>query len=203
MAFRATALAIALGTAWAWTPLRAQESAKETPSTVSDEHPTNEVGVLIHGVEWTSIPSETPGKARVKHGLAPALTYGIASGAMVAEYQGAHAPVQIEAGRPVICICHFYSLPGDPVLVRLHPNKKNARELDGGKIHVGYKTVRAETADLVPVTISQPENRVWLVQPQQALAAGEYALMLGVQNMAIFPFSVAEARQSGAGPEKH
>ena len=202
MSFRATALAIALGAASALSPLHAQESAKETPPTVSDEYPTNSVGVLIHGVEWTSISPQTPGKTRVKHGFAPALTYGIASGAMVAEFEGGRAPVQIETARPVICICHFFSLPGDPVLVRLHPNKKNARELDAGKIHVGSKTAQADAADLIPVTVSQPENRVWLVQPQQALPAGEYALMLGVQNMSIFPFSVAGATQPAAAPEK-
>lgn len=98
-----------------------------------------------------------------------------------------HARVQIEPGWPVICICHVLSLPGNPALVRLHP-KKNFRDLYGGNLHIGAKLERAEKDDLVPTTISQPESAVWLVQPQQALPAGEYALMLGTQNLSILPW---------------
>ena len=88
-------------------------------------------------------------------------------------------------------------LPGSPALVRLHA-KKSFRELDGGKVHVGYKTAEAEQSDLIPINTSQPEESIWLVQPQQDLPAGEYALMAGTQNMAIFPFTV-DAPPSPAG----
>jgi hypothetical protein len=97
--------------------------------------------------------------------------------------------VQVEPGRPILCVCHLISVPGKPVLVRLHP-KKDIRELDAGKLHMSAKIAEAQKSDLIPAGISQPENGVWLIQPQQALAAGEYALMLGTQSLGIFPFSV-------------
>jgi hypothetical protein len=126
----------------------------------------------------------------------------LAPAATVTDYEGLHARVQIEPGRPVICICHLISLPGNPALVRLHP-KKNVRELDGGKLHIGAKFAEAEKSDLIPINVSQPEDTVWLVQPQQPLPAGEYALMAGTQNMNVFPFTVAAASPSSVAPEKH
>src|SRR5258708_35392870 len=42
------------------------------------------------------------------------------------------------------------------------------------------------------VDVTQPENMVWLVRPQQPLPAGEYALMLATQNVSIFPFTVTQ-----------
>jgi len=101
----------------------------------------------------------------------------------------------------MICICHLLSLPNDPVIVRLHP-KKNSRELDGGKIIVypvvgGSKTADASETDLIAVDIAHPDAHVWLVRPQSPLPAGEYALMLGSQNMNIYPFTV-----STSGAEK-
>jgi hypothetical protein len=120
---------------------------------------------------------------------------------VVSEYEGVHAPVQIEPSRPVICICRLIALPGSPALVRLHP-KKTFRELDGGKIYYGSKTAEAEQNDLIPINITQPESTVWLVQPQQDLPAGEYALMAGTQNMAIFPFTVAAPANAPPAPGK-
>ena len=156
----------------------------------------------MHSSDWISIPSEMPAKSHLKHGFAPALTYGIAPAAAVSDYEGLHARLQIEQSRPVICICHVISLPGNPALVRLHP-KKNFRQLDGGNLHIGAKIAEAEKTDLLPINISQPESMVWLVQPQQALPAGEYALMLGTQNPSIFPFTVAAASPPSVAPEKH
>lgn len=199
MAFRAIRFAIALGIASTLCPISAaqndaaQDSTPVTSRALAAEYPSNRTGILIHGADWISISAQMPAKTHVKHGFAPALTSGIAPAAMVAEYEGIHAPVRIDTGQPVICICHVLSLPGNPVLVKLHP-KKNVRELDAGKLHIGAKAAQAEAADLVTVTVSQPENGVWLVQPKQVLPDGEYALMLGVQNMSIFPFSVAEAK---------
>jgi hypothetical protein len=93
-------------------------------------------------------------------------------------------------------------MPGIPAMVRLHP-KKNFRELDGGKLRLGAKFERAEKSSLIPINISQPESTVWLVQPKQALPSGEYALMLGTQNMAIYPFTVTDASSSTVAPENH
>lgn len=204
MTSRATYAAIAIVSAL---PLLAAaqnkpDSAPAPPSTVTADYPRDRAGTFMLSSDWISIPSEMPAKSHLKHGLAPALTYGVAPATAVSDYEGLHAQVQIEPGRPVICICHVLSLPGNPALVRLHP-KKNLRELDGGNLHIRGKIEEAEKADLLPINISQPESTVWLVQPQQALPAGEYALMLGTQNVSIFPFSVAAASPSPVAPEKH
>jgi hypothetical protein len=208
MASRATYVAIVLGIASAFPPLTAAQnktspdSASATPPTVTADYPRDRAGLFMQTSDWTSIPSEAPAKIRLKHGFAPALTYGIAPAAAVTDYEGLHARIQIEPGRPVICLCHLISLPGNPALVRLHP-KKNLRELDGGNLHIGAKIAEAEKTDLIPINISQPESTVWLVQPQQALPAGEYALMLGTQNMSIFPFTVVAANPLSVAPEMH
>jgi len=202
---RMTPVAIALGILSALSVLaRAQNGATQgaastTPPTV--DYPRDRSGILIRNSDWISIPSEMPAKIHMKHGFAPALTYGIAPAGAVTDYEGLHARVQIEPGRPVICICHVISLPGNPALVRLHP-KKNVRELEGGKLHIGAKFAEAEKSDLIAINVSQPENTVWLVQPQQELPAGEYALMAGTQNMSIFPFTVAPPSPPSAAPEK-
>jgi hypothetical protein len=176
--------------------------ASATLPPLTADYPRDRTGILIQSSDWISVPSEMPAKVRMKHGFAPALTYGIASAAAVTDYDGPHARVKVEPGRPVICICHVMSLPGNPALVRLHP-KKDFRELDSGKLHIGAKVAEAEKNDLIPTNVSQPESTVWLVQPQQALPAGEYALMVGTQNMSIFPFTVAAASPSSVAPEKH
>jgi hypothetical protein len=92
------------------------------------------------------------------------------------------------------------SLPGDPVLVRLRP-KKGSRELDGGKMIVypvvgGSKMADANKSDLIPIDVSHPDAHVWLIRPQSPLEPGEYALMLGTQNLSIFPFTAVLAAGS-------
>jgi hypothetical protein len=207
MTFHMKSAAIAVGIVMALPLLApaqsevAQGPASTPPPTVTADYPRDRSGILIRNSDWVSIPPEMPAKIHMKQGFAPALTYGIAPAGAVTDYEGLHARVQIEPGQPVICICHVISLPGNPALVRLHP-KKNARELDGGKLHIGAKFAEAEKSDLIPVDVSQPESTVWLVRPQQALPAGEYALMAGTQNMSIFPFTVAPRNPSLAAPEK-
>ena len=178
------------------------DSASPTPPTVRADYPRDRAGIMVLASDWISIPSAAPAKNHVKHGLAPAFTYGIAPAEAVSDYEGLHAPVQIAPGRPVICICRVLSLPGNPALVILHP-KKNVRQLDGGNLHIRGKFEEAEKTDLIPVNISQPESGVWLIQPQQELPPGEYALMLGTQNLSIFPFTVAAASPPSVPPEKH
>ncbi len=210
MKLRAASMGIALGVLLNW-PLfiRAQDtpapgSSSATPPPVTADYPKDRVGILIRGSDWTPIPGENPSRSRLKNSLAPAFTYGLAPASMVSEYEGIHAQTQIESGAPVICICRFYSIPGDPALVRLHPNpKKNLRELDGGNLHIGAKLEEAEKSDLIPVNVSRPDNMVWLVEPRQPLPPGEYALMLGTQNVSIFPFSVVPASTSPSPSQNH
>ena len=175
------------------------------PPVLPADYPKDQVGVLINNSGWTSIPQVFLSKTRVKRGIAASLTYGAVPAAAVAEYDGLHAEVQATPGRLVLCICHLIALPGAPVIVKLHP-KKNSRELDGGRLPVlGSKIIDATKSDLVDVDVSQPENTVWLVQPREALSAGEYALMLGTQNMSVFAFTVSNPANGPQNPvpDKH
>jgi hypothetical protein len=145
-----------------------------------------------------------PTKTRAAHGIAASLSYGVVPVKIVAEYAGEHASTQVGTAQPILCLCHFMSLPGDPVLVVLHP-KKGARELDGGRMFVypvvgNSKMADAKKGDLIPADVSHPDPHVWLIRPQAPLPPGEYALMLGTQNISIYPFTVVPppAHPSGA-----
>jgi hypothetical protein len=158
------------------------------------DYPKTRAGIYIQGTEWTPLANQNPTKTKAAHSLAAGLSYGVVPAKIVSEYDGEHASTQTDAAQPTICICHFYSIPGAPVLVRLHP-KKGARELDGGRMTVypvvgGSKMADANKTDLVAADVSQPEPQYWLVRPLSPLEPGEYALMLGTQNISIFPFTV-------------
>jgi len=180
------------------------QNATAPASTLRADYPANRAGVFIQGSSWTELAGSAPFKTKAAHGIAASFSYGLAPAKVVAEYQGDHAAAAVGSGQPVICICHIISLPGQPVIVRLHP-KKDSRELNGGKMIVypvvgGGKMADADKSDLIPVETSQPAPRVWLVRPQSTLEPGEYALMLGTQNLNIFPFTVAGLpADSGAG----
>ncbi len=165
-----------------------------TPSPFPAKYPTDRAGVFIQNPEWDKIPSAMPSRTKARHSIAASLSYGAVPANIVAEYEGLHAQVQVNLAQPIFCLCHLVSLPGDPVIVKLHP-KKNTRELDGGKMIVyplvgGSKSANANSSDLVPVDVLHPDPQVWLVRPKSELQAGEYALMLGTQNVSIFPFTV-------------
>lgn len=173
-----------------------QSSPATPPAKVAANYPKDKAGVMIQTSDWVALPSASPTKTRAKHGIAASMSYGAVPANVVSEYEGLHAEVQTPPGQPIICLCHLVSLPGAPVIVRLH-SKKEFRELDGGRMRVlpvvgGSKIADANQSDLLPVDVTQPENMVWLVQPQQPLPAGEYALMLGTQNVNIFPFTVTQ-----------
>jgi len=161
------------------------------PSSFPPEYPNEGVGVLVENSGWADLSPEFPSKVRTKRGLAGMLTYGTVPAGVIAEYTGRHAELQIETRRPVLSICSVPAISGGPVLVRLHP-KKDLRELDGGRLPVlGAKVAEAKQSDLVPTEVVQPENACWLIRPREDLPAGEYALMLGTQNLSIFAFTIA------------
>jgi|SRR5215469_3574474 len=167
-----------------------------TAPTLTADYPLDRAGIFIKDTEWSPVANQSPVKTKAARGFAASLSYGLVPAKVVAVYAGEHARTRSDGGQPVLCICHMISLPGDPVLVRLHP-KKDSRELDGGKMIVypvvgGAKSADANKSDLIPVDVSHPEENVWLVRPQEALSPGEYALMLGTQNMSIFAFTVAK-----------
>jgi hypothetical protein len=170
---------------------------------VSADYPRNRAGVLILEKDWVDVVNQAPSKTKVAHGLAAGLSYGLAPAKIVAEYQGEHSSTVIGETQPVLCICHFSALPGAPALVRLHA-KKDLRELNGGKMTIypivgGSKTADANKTDLIAADVSQPQPQVWLIRPHEPLEPGEYALMLGTQNLNIFPFTV----ETAAAPASH
>lgn len=169
----------------------------------TSDYPMNRPGIFIRDSSWKEVLGRMPSKTKTAHGIAASLSYGVVPAKIVAEYAGEHALTQVGAAQPSICICHMLSLPADPVIVQLHP-RKGLRELDGGRMIVypvvgGSKMADAKKSDLIPVDQIQPEQHVWLIRPESPLAPGEYALMLGTQNMDIFPFTVTEQPAPSAG----
>jgi len=175
----------------------------DAASELTADYPLDRAGIFIQGSSWQEVRNQMPSKSKVAHGLAASLSYGLAPAKVVAEYEGEHAGTQSEGGRPILCICHILSLPGQPVIVRLHV-KKNFRELDGGKMIVypiagGSKMADANKSDLIPVDVAHPDPQVWLLRPQATLDPGKYALMLGTQNVNIYPFTVTASPGGAAG----
>ncbi len=179
------------------------QSVPESNPGLTADYPINQAGVLIQSNDWIQVANQYPARTRAAHSIAASLSYGMVPVKIVAEYAGQHAPTAVAAGRPVLCLCHFMSIPGEPVLVRLHA-KKDTRELDGGRMIVypivgGSKIADANKSDLIPADVSHPNPQVWLVRPQSPLDPGEYALMLGTQNLSIFPFTVVPVPAAPSG----
>lgn len=170
-------------------------TAGGTPALNDVDYPVNQAGILIQNSPWTELANQNPTKTKLARGWAASLSYGVVPAKIVAEFDGEHAATQVQIAQPIVCICHFISLPGAPVLVRLHA-KKGARELDGGRMIVypivgGSGVADAKSTDLIAAEVSHPDSRVWLIRPNSPLDPGEYALMLGTQNMSIYPFTIA------------
>lgn len=170
------------------------QAAPGSRTELTADYPLDQPGVLIQDTQWTAVANQMPTKTRTAHGIAASLSYGMVPAKIVAEYAGEHASAQVGNAQPILCLCHFISIPGDPVIVMLHP-KKGARELDGGRMFVypvvgNSKMADANKSDLIPADVSHPDSRVWLIRPQAPLPPGEYALMMGTQNISIYPFTV-------------
>ena len=121
------------------------------------------------------------------------MTDGAVAARIEAEYRGSHAAVQVQGARPIVCVSHMIT-PAQPIIVRLR-EKKNDRELDGGKIRAlpvvgSAKMAEAQSSIVVPTTTNEAEYGITLVHPQTDLAPGEYAVMFGPTNVAIFGFGV-------------
>ena len=175
-------------------------TASSSPSNFPAEYPNDGASVLVENSGWVDLSEELPSNIRTKRGLVSALSYGLLPGAIIAEYPGQHAELQIENRRPVFSICNVPSLPGAPALVRQHP-KKDSRELDGGRLPVlGAKIAEAKQSDQVPTEAVQPEKACWLMRPRKDVLPGEYGLMLGTQSMSIFAFAIANPAGGRAVP---
>jgi hypothetical protein len=187
----------------AWVGVHAQNpSSQPAPANpqFATDYPADKAGIFLRDstAEWEPLTDQSPTKAKTAHGFADSYAYGTVSTMVVAEYDGEHAATQVDAGEPTICICNMASLLGQPVIVRLHV-KKGARELYGGS-----KIADANKTDLIPVDELQQNSHIWrdahiwLIRPRSALPPGEYALMLGTENLNILPFTVTEPASASA-----
>ena len=156
--------------------------------------PSGSPGVYVQsGGDWQVVAPASPTKVKAKHAFASSLTYGAVAAPVVALYPGAHAQVQTRGARPRICVYNVIT-PEAPLLVRLI-EKKNTRELDSGHVRASltgssHQAV-ADPGIVVPTTTSQEGDHVTLLEPQSDLVPGEYAVMFGAQNLAIYDFSLA------------
>ncbi len=189
-----------LAVAAAWIEIHAQNPSPQPDSAspaFATDYPADKAGIFIRSTSWEPLTDQTPTKAKITHGYADSYSYGtVPAKVVVAEYDGEHATIQVDAGEPTICICNLATLQGQPVIVRLHV-KKGSRELDGGRMI-------ANKSDLIPVDQLQQDSHIWrdahiwLIRPRSALPPGEYALMLGTENLSIYPFTVAEPAGASA-----
>jgi hypothetical protein len=171
----------------------AQQAGTQAGSACPNQPP----GVYIQGTDgWHALSSATPYKTKAAHGFLSSMTDGAVAARIKAEYRGAHAAVQVQGARPTVCISHIIT-PAEPIIIRLR-EKKNDRELDGGKIRAlpvtgQMKMTKAESSIVVPATTDKSANGITLVHPQANLAPGEYAVMFGPTTVAIFDFGVDAA----------
>lgn len=160
--------------------------------------PNQPPGVYIQGADgWHALSSEIPFKTKAAHGFLSSMTEGAVAARIEAEYRGSHAAVQVQGARPTVCVSHMIT-PAQPIIVRLR-ERKNDRELDGGKIRAlpvvgGTKITEAQSSIVVPTTTNKSEYGITLVHPQTNLVPGEYAVMFGPTNVAIFGFGVGAVK---------
>lgn len=168
-----------------------QPPAKDTSG------PTGQPGLYVQdSTGWHLLAQNMQYKAKVKRGFVSGLTYGAVAAPMVVEYPGVHAAVQISMTQPQIC-AYRLMVPGTPLLVRLTP-KKQKRELDSGSLRavplVGQThEAKASDSSLIPTKTLPSTTCVTLLQPEQPLVPGEYAVMFGAQNVAIMDFGVTDS----------
>lgn len=173
----------------------AQQAGTQAGSSACPDQPP---GVYIQGTDgWHALSSAAPFKEKAAHGFLSSMTDGAVAANIEAEYRGAHAAVQVQGARPTVCISHVMT-PAEPIIVRLR-EKKNYRELDGGKIRAlpvtgEIKMAKAQSTIVVPTTTDKSQYGITLVHPQANLAPGEYAVMFGPTNLAIFDFGVDAAK---------
>lgn len=167
-----------------------------TPSGSAVSYPSGNPGLYVQdGANWDALAPAAPARIKAKHGFASSLTYGAVAAPVVAVYPGTHAQVQVHATRPLICVYHLITTDS-PVLVHLK-EKKDTRELDSGHIRASVvgssHQAKADASIVVPTTTTHSEDGTILLRPQTDLAPGEYAVMFGLQNLAIFDFGVTAA----------
>jgi hypothetical protein len=130
---------------------------------------------------------------KAKHAFLSSVTEGAVAAPMVVEYANPHAAVDAHTSRPTICVSHLMTTD-PPMLVRLDVKKK-LRELDSGSVRAipfadASQQGHAQASSVVPTTTQKPEYGIVLLSPQTNMDPGEYAVMFGAANLAIFDFGV-------------
>lgn len=166
--------------------------SQQTNGTSSiDSCPNDQPGIYVKDATgWQKLAPIQPAKMKAKHAFLSSMSYGAVAAPMVVEYAEAHAQIQIHAMRPFVCVSHVM-FSGSPLLVRLEVKKKT-RELDSGSVRAipfanDSRQGQASANSVVPTTTSTEDGKT-ILEPQIDLSAGEYAVMFGAQNLAIFDF---------------
>jgi hypothetical protein len=175
-------------------PSSAQDKPQETSQDFPIACPQDQTGVLINDGQWQDLELETPQENRVKHGVIAAMTDGAVPAETISEYAGLHSATEVHLPRPVVCVRLSTALRQNPLLVRLHPDPKHdLRSLDTGRMPpVGAKILEVKNSDVITTVLARPDRQTWLLRPTQELPAGEYAIVVGRQNLTIFTFSVGK-----------
>jgi hypothetical protein len=153
--------------------------------------------VAIQDSEWKEIEQVLPGETNfgLKHGVISGLTYGAVPARLVVRFDGAHADIQVSSRRPAIRVSGV-SVVGNLLLVRLHA-KRGHRELAGSRLWgPADELATVEKRDCVAIVSGTEGPGVRTLRSKDALAPGEYALVVGKHNMAIFPFTVLDNPKS-------
>lgn len=175
------------------TPIWGQQATRNANNI---SYPSGSPGIYVQDAgNWRALTVATPTKVKAKHGFFSSMTYGAVAAPVVAVYTGEHAAAQVQAKRPMICVYHMITTDA-PVLVRLQ-EKKKTRELDSGHVRAtltgSSHEAKADANIVVPTMTLPSHSEAILLQPNADLAPGEYAVMFGVRNLAIFDFGVSGA----------
>jgi hypothetical protein len=163
----------------------------------AEDCPSQPPGVYLKGAGgWTALASATPSRMKAKHAMLSSLTEGAVAAPMIVEYAEPHAAVEVQSARPTVCVSHLMT-SAPPLLVRLEIKKKT-RELDSGSVRAtpfvaSSEQGHAQDSIIVPSSTTKPEYGILLLQPQTNLEPGQYAVMFGASNLAIFDFGVDAA----------
>lgn len=150
--------------------------------------------VLIHDSEWKELSQVLPNDPdlQVKNGMISGITWGAVPARLVVRFDGEHADVLVNSRRPTIRISGV-SVSMKLLLVRLHP-KRGYRDLVGSRLREpGAQIAKVDPHDRVAAVISEDGPDAWILRAKEALQPGEYAIMTGKQNLALFPFTILES----------
>jgi len=142
---------------------------------------------------WIRLDSIQPSNVKAERSTLSMLA-GATQQPTLAEYIGAQAQFRTADRQPVLCV-NRVETAADPVLVRLKSKKdKNVRDLDIGAVRatlmVGASLAQAGNSDVVPMNEAPRGDGCDLLQPARALPLGEYGIIFGPDDLAVYAFGV-------------